>query len=456
MEKYKDILETEKELREFVSFFLDLIRKKFFPFSAMVIANYNFGINLSVRFGKLENVEFQKNKNFSVVLFHNNRKGFSSSNDFSLPKIENIIKKAINFSMYTRKDVNFKLPDKKFLEINGINDLEIFFPYEKRIENTIEIIKSAESFALNSDKRIINTEGSSFASNTNISVIGNSYGIINSYKSTVHSISIGVLASDKNNNKNMEREHSYTIARDFRDLESPIEIGNKAAKKAISRLGAKKISTMKTCIIFSSDVASSLFSHFAQGITGVNIYKNNSFLYNKLNKLVFPNWLNIVDNPHLKKGLFSRPFDEEGVKTNILEVVKSGVLKTWLLDCYSSRRLGLKTTGHSGGIHNFIVTTENTSSFITFKEMLSEVSFGILVTELMGDGVNLINGDYSRGAFGFLIENGDIKYPVKEITISGNLNNIWKNILYIGNDINHKKNIQCGSILISEMQVSGL
>ncbi|XRX43169.1 MAG: metalloprotease PmbA [Buchnera aphidicola (Tetraneura sorini)] len=455
MGKYKDILETEKRLREFVLFSLNLIKKKFSSFSAMVVANYNFGINLSVRWGKLENIEFQKNKNFSVIIFYNHRKGIASSNDFSLFKVKKIIQKAVDFSIYTRKDHNFSLPEKKFLEVFD-DDLKIFFPCKNKIENNIEIVTNIENIALNSDRRIINTEGSSLLSNTNINVIGNSYGIINSYKNTVHSISVGVLAASKKNNKNMEREYAYTIARDFQDLESPIKIGKKVAKKAVFRLGAKKISSMKACIIFSSDVSSSLFSYFVQGITGSNIYKKNSFLCDKLNKLIFPNWLNIVDDPHVKKGLFSRPFDGEGVRTKILKVVESGILKTWLLDCYSSRRLGLNTTGHSGGIHNLIISTENKNSLLTFKEMLSEVRFGILVTELMGDGVNLINGDYSRGAFGFLVEYGKIKYPVKEITISGNLNEIWKNIVYLGKDIDYKKNIQCGSIFVSEMQISGL
>jgi PmbA protein len=258
-----------------------------------------------------------------------------------------------------------------------------------------------------------------------------------------------MVAQDKNS---MQRDFDYSISRKINNLENSETLGKKTAKRVVSRLGSKKIQTMKSSVIFSAEISHVFFSHLVNAISGDNVYQKSTFLINNLKTKIFPDWLNIKENPHLKTGLGSKPFDNEGVSTNPRYIIQNGILQTWLLNSYNARKLQLESTGNCGGIYNWLVSNNN----ISFKELLKKMNQGILITELMGQGVDIVTGNYSRGAVGFWVENGSIAYPVNEITISGNLKRMWSNILNISTDTDTRNNIQCGSILLSEMQISGI
>lgn len=327
-------------------------------------------------------------------------------------------------------------------------DLDLFHPSEFDVKNAINSASIAERESFKFDKRIINSEGSCFSNHVTINVFGNSLGMLEKYKSTRYSNYNCVIAKDNNA---MQRDFSYSTSRKLDELEKADILGQKTAKKAISKLGSKKINTIKCPVIFFKRNVFYFFSHLILAISGDSVYRKSTFLLHDLKKLIFPEWLNIQENPHIKTGLGSKPFDSEGVLTSIKSIIKNGILETWLLNTYNARRLGLKSTGNSGGISNWLVSNKN----ISFKELLKIMNTGLLITELMGQGVDIVTGNYSRGAIGFWIENGKVKYPVNEITISGNLRNMWTNIISISNDTNIYSNIQCGSTLLSEIQVSG-
>ena len=306
----------------------------------------------------------------------------------------------------------------------------------------------AEQAALKADKRISNTEGGSFNSHYGIKVFGNSHGMLQGYCSTRHSLSSCVIAEE---NGDMERDYAYTIGRALGDLQSPEWVGKECAERTLSRLSPRKLSTMKAPVIFANEVATGLFGHLVGAIAGGSVYRKSTFLLDSLGKQILPEWLTIEEHPHLLKGLASTPFDSEGVRTERRDIIKDGVLTQWLLTNYSARKLGLKSTGHAGGIHNWRINGRG----LSFAKLLKEMGTGLVVTELMGQGVSGVTGDYSRGASGFWVENGEIQYPVSEITIAGNLKDMWRNIVTIGDDIETRSNIQCGSVLLPEMKIAG-
>ncbi|HGL4164083.1 TPA: metalloprotease PmbA, partial [Citrobacter koseri] len=288
----------------------------------------------------------------------------------------------------------------------------------------------------------------SFNSHYGIKVFGNSHGMLQGYCSTRHSLSSCVIAEEKGD---MERDYAYTIGRALGDLQTPEWVGAECARRTLSRLAPRKLSTMKAPVIFANEVATGLFGHLVGAIAGGSVYRKSTFLLDSLGKQILPEWLTIEEHPHLLKGLASSPFDSEGVRTERRDIVKDGVLTQWLLTNYSARKLGLKSTGHAGGIHNWRIAGQG----LSFEQLLKEMGTGLVVTELMGQGVSGITGDYSRGAAGFWVENGEIQYPVSEITIAGNLKEMWRNIVTVGNDIETRSNIQCGSVLLPEMKIAG-
>ena len=269
--------------------------------------------------------------------------------------------------------------------------------------------------------------------------------MLQGYCSTRHSLSSCVIAEE---NGDMERDYAYTIGRAMSDLQTPEWVGADCARRTLSRLSPRKLSTMKAPVIFANEVATGLFGHLVGAIAGGAVYRKSTFLLDSLGKQILPDWLTIEEHPHLLKGLASTPFDSEGVRTERRDIVKDGILTQWLLTSYSARKLGLKSTGHAGGIHNWRIAGQG----LSFEQMLKEMGTGLVVTELMGQGVSAITGDYSRGAAGFWVENGEIQYPVSEITIAGNLKDMWRNIVTVGNDIETRSNIQCGSVLLPEMK----
>ncbi|WP_348666609.1 metalloprotease PmbA [Arsenophonus symbiont of Ornithomya chloropus] len=440
------VLLQRKELEEKVLYALSIAKKK--CDAAEVVINTNKGIRVSTRFGKTENIEFNSDHIFYITVYYKKCKGVASSTNLDPKIIQHTVQSAINIAKYTSEDPFVGLPDIDLLAYKVI-DLKLFYPFEINLQKAIQLASEAEISALKTDKRIKNTEGGHFNSHYGIKVFGNTAEMLQSYCLSQHSISSCVIAQENNS---MERDNSYTVARRLEDLQSPQWVGCNAANRALSRLYPKKLSTMKTAVIFIAEVATGLFYHLVNPISGYNIYRKSSFLLHDLGKQIFPSWLTIQEKPHLIGGLASSPFDDEGVKTNECNIVDQGILQTWLLNSYSGRKLGLKTTGHASGIHNWCITHQE----LDFDALLKEMWRGLIITELMGQGISLMNGNYSRGACGFWVENGVIKYPVSEITIVGNLRDMWANIVMIANDIETRGNIQCGSVLLSEICISGL
>lgn len=423
------------------------LSKKIANCSIEVFVKKTIGININVRNSIIENIDFHSDGALFITVYNKFSKGSVSSRDFSSESIKKMLEIALHISKNSSSDFFLGLPDIQLLCFNA-PDLDLFYPSELNIKNGINFASIVEKEAFKFDKRIVNSEGSFFSNHITINVFGNSLGMVEKYKSTLYSAYNCMIVKENNS---MQRDFYYSTSRRIEDLEKPEILGKKTAQRVIARLGSRKINTMKASIIFSREISSNFFSYLVSAINGGNVYRQSTFLLNYLQKKIFPNWLNIIENPHIQKGLGSKPFDNEGVRTIQKYIIENGILKTWLLDTYYARALGLISTGNSGGIYNWLVSHQN----ISFQNLLENMKTGLLVTELMGQGVDIVSGNYSQGAIGFWVENGKIQYPVNEITISGNLKNMWHDILSISNDIDTRHKIQCGSILISEMQISG-
>jgi PmbA protein len=439
------VAQQRQTLEQAVSLALELAAKH--SDGAEVAVSKTTGIGVSTRFGEVENVEFNSDGALGITVYHQNRKGSASSTDLSHDAITRTVQAALDIARYTSQDPCAGVADKELLAFDA-PDLDLFHPTEIDAERAIELAARAENASLSVDKRITNTEGGSFNSHYGVKVFGNSHGMLQSYCSTRHSLSSCVIAEE---NGDMERDYAYTIGRAIEDLESPEWVGAECARRTLSRLSPRKLSTMKAPVIFASEVATGLFGHLVGAIAGGSVYRKSTFLLDALGQQIFPDWLTIEEHPHLLKGLASTPFDSEGVRTERRDIIKDGVLQQWLLTNYSARKLGLKSTGHAGGIHNWRIAGRG----LDFAGMLKQMGTGLVVTELMGQGVSGMTGDYSRGAAGFWVENGEIQYPVSEITIAGNLKDMWREIVTVGNDIETRSNIQCGSVLLPEMKIAG-
>lgn len=439
------VAQQRKALEEAVTTALDLAAGK--SDAAEVSVSKTTGIGVTTRYGEAENVEFNSDGALSITLYHNNRKGSASSTDLSPQAIARTVQAAVDIACYTSPDPFAGIADKALLAFDA-PDLDLFHPAEVTAEQAIELAARAEQTALQADKRITNTEGGSFNSHYGIKVFGNSHGMLQSYCSTRHSLSSCVIAEE---NGDMERNYAYTVSRELNGLQSAEWVGNECARRTLSRLAPRKLSTMKAPVIFASEVATGLFGHLIGAISGGAVYRKSTFLLDALGKPVFPQWLTIEEHPHRQKGLASAPFDNEGVRTERCEIIKEGILTQWLLNTYAARKLALKSNGHAGGIHNWHINGRG----LSFAQLVKEMGRGLIVTELMGQGVSNVTGDYSRGASGFWVENGEIQYPVSEITIAGNLREMWQNIVTIGDDIETRSNIQCGSVLLPEMHIAG-
>ncbi len=407
------------------------------------------GLSVGTRMGEVENVEFTNDGALGITVYQQGRKGSASTADLSEAALNQAVQAAVNIAKYTSVDECSGLADQDRLAMQPL-DLDLYHPKEMSTEQAIEIAKECEQSALTVDERICNSDGASLDSFVGFKVYGNTHGQLVGYPSSRHSLSCVMIASDNNQ---MQRDYAYTVNRDFDLLESATQVGLNASREVISRLNPQKLSTGKVPVLFRADIANTLWGHFIAGISGGNLYRKSSFLLDRLGAEIFPDFLNISERPHLTKALASSAFDSEGVLTQDREIISDGILQTYLLTSYSARKLGLATTGHAGGIHNWLVTARDNQC--DFDGMLKTLGTGLLVTELMGQGVNIVNGDYSRGAAGFWVENGEISYPVSEITIAGNLTQMFKGIVALGSDTDMRGSIRTGSILIDEMQVAG-
>ena len=436
----------EQELRQAVSFAVELATKS--GASAEVAVTKVSGLSVSTRLQEIENVEFTNDGALGISVYMGQQKGNASTSDLSEGAIRNAVEAALAIAKYTSPDECTGLADKDLMAFEA-PDLELYHAADVNVDKATELALQAEKAALEADGRIINSNGASFNSHTGVKVYGNSHGMLQSYLSSRYSLSCSVIGGVEDA---LENDYEYTISREFDKLQSPIWVGENCAKKVVSRLNPQKLSTREVPVIFLNDVATGLISHFAAAISGGSLYRKSSFLLDHLGKQVLPDWFNISERPHLLRCLASTPFDSEGVRTQDREIVEGGILQTYLVTSYSGKKLGMPSTGHAGGIHNWLVKP-NLAGGLT--ALLRQMGTGLLVTDVMGQGVNIVTGDYSRGASGFWVENGEIQYPVAEITIAGQLQDMLKNMVAVADDIEHRSNIQTGSILLDKMKISG-
>ncbi|MGY6772608.1 metalloprotease PmbA [Gallibacterium sp. ZY190522] len=444
--KKQDIEQQQTVLKEAVAYALSLAEKA--GADAEVGVTKVSGLSVSTRLSEIENLEFNNDGAMGISVYIGNKKGNASTSDLSEQAIKRTVESALSIAKYTSEDPSAGLAPKELMEFNP-PDLQLYHPANISVDQAVALALETEKIALNYDKRIINSEGGSFNSSEGIRVYGNTYGVLNSYPSSRYSLSCSVIASE---NDHLERDYEYTISRKFNELATASWVGEHCAQKTLSRLNPQKLSTLNVPVVFLNDVATGVIGHLASAISGGALYRKSSFLLDKLGEKILPDWFEIIERPHLLSQLASTPFDSEGVKTRDHNIIVDGVLQTYLLTSYSAKKLGMQTTGHAGGIHNWLVKANSEGGL---EALLKQMGTGVLVTELMGQGVNLVSGDYSRGASGFWVENGEIKFPVSEITIAGSLPQMFKQIVAVGDDVELRSNIRTGSILIEQMKISG-
>ncbi|GAA5194480.1 metalloprotease PmbA [Ferrimonas gelatinilytica] len=415
--------------------------------SAEVAIQKQQGLSVSTRMGEVETVEFNKDGALGISVYLDGRKGNASTSDLSAPAIQAAVQAAATIAHQTTADSHNGLADAGLMPTQ-LPDLDLYHPEAFDPHQAVELAARAERAALASDPRIVNSDGASFNSHEGLKVYGNSHGFIASYPSSRHSLSAVVIGQDQHG---MERDYDYGVARRFADLPEPEAIGHQAGVDTAARLGARKIDTCTVPVLFNAAQSVGLIGHLIGAISGASLYRNASFLKDSLDSEIFPRWFQISERPHLPGALASSPFDGEGVATRDREIVQDGVLKSYLLTAYSARRLGLANTGHAGGIYNWQLSRNGGD----LAAMLRQLGTGLYVTELMGQGVNGVTGDYSRGAAGFWVENGEIQYPVHEITIAGNLKTMYRDMVAMGSDIDPRHSIAAGPILLESMKIAG-
>lgn len=405
------------------------------------------GHAVSVRQGEIETIEYNRDKGLSVTVYLGQRRGNASTSDFSRQAVHDTVDAALNIARFTAEDDCAGLPDTDQLAFE-YQDLDLYHPWGINVDQAVELARECEQAAFAADKRIVNSEGASVNANQGSFVQANSRGFSGGYSSSRHSVSCSVIAGKGNG---MQRDYWYSVARNAAEILKVEEIGRIAAERTVRRLKARRLSTMQCPVLFEAPVAASLFGHFVQAVSGGALYRKSSFLSDSLDQPVFSNIVRIEDVPDIVRGLASSPFDNEGVRTRRRTIVEDGVLQGYFLSSYSARKLGMQTTGNAGGTHNLIIRPGEQD----FAGLLRTMQRGLVVTELLGHGVNTVTGDYSRGAAGFWVEHGEIQYPVQEITIAGNLKDMFRNIIAVGNDVLVQGSRQCGSILVEGMTVAG-
>ncbi|AVF75557.1 MULTISPECIES: metalloprotease PmbA [Vibrio] len=446
MDIKQQVAEQRTELEQAVARALKLASAK--SDAAEVAITKSTGLSVSTRMGEVENVEFNSDGALGITVYRGQRKGSASTSDLSEAAIEQTVIAALDIAHYTSEDP-FAGPAAKEYMVQEIPELDLFHPDAPDPDYAANVAIAAEKEALSYNNAIKQSDGASYDSHYGVKVYGNSHGLLASYASSRHSTSCCVIGVGQNGE--MERDYSYTVARHRDDLWTPETVGRKAAENTVNRLDAQRLKTGQYPIMFAADVATGLIGHLVMAISGGNLYRKSSFLLDHLGKQVLPEWFNISERPHVLRGLASSPFDSEGVYTQDREIITDGVLATYLLTSYAARKMKMTPTGHAGGIHNWYVKSTGQN----FEQMLKELGTGLLVTEVMGQGVNVVTGDYSRGAAGFWVENGEIQYPVSEITIAGNLKDMFTKIVAVGSDIETRSQIQTGSILLDTMKVAG-
>lgn len=405
------------------------------------------GIAVSSRMREVETVEFTNDGGLGISVYCGKRKGSASTADLSPQALKLTVEKALQIARHTSEDPCAGLADKELMAFD-YPQLDLYHPEELDTDAAIQAAIAAESAALDYDPRIVNSDGASYNANLGCRVYGNTHGMLAGYPSSRYNLSCVVIGQQDDD---MQRDYSYTISRKAHELVAPEQIGREAAALTLSRLGSQKIRTGRMPVIFHRDIAAGLFGHLVSAISGGSLYRQSSFLLDHLGQQILPSWFEIQERPHLAGELASSPFDSEGVRTEDMTIVSGGVLNHYLLTSYSARKLGMQSNGHAGGIHNWQVKNTGEDD----AQMLAKLGTGVLITELMGQGVNIVTGDYSRGAAGYWVENGQIQYPVSEITIAGNLKDMLANIVAIGAVTEKRGSVHTGSILLDDMQIAG-
>lgn len=405
------------------------------------------GLSVDSRLGEVETVEFNQDGSLGITIYRGQSKGAAATADLNPDAVRAAVTKANEIARFTSQDPAAGLADAELMG-HDYPDLELYFDANMEPDYAISQAKACELAALDKDPRIINSDGANYSSHAGFRVYGNSHGFTGSYMSSRQSLSCVLIGKE---GEVMERDYAYTLARNPSNLQSPEQVAAEAVEATVSRLGARSIDTCKVPVIFHRDVAHGLFGHLVAAISGGSLYRKSSFLLDRLNTQVLPDWLSIYEDPLIKGGLASSAFDHEGVRTQARDIISAGNLNTYLLTSYAARKLDMQTTGHAGGIHNWQVSHGDNN----LDQLCKQMGTGLLITEVMGQGVNIVTGDYSRGAAGFWVENGEVQYPVSEITIAGSLEHMLRNIVAIGNDVDPRHGIQTGSILLEQMSVAG-
>jgi len=405
------------------------------------------GLSVTCRLGAVETIEHHRDQGLGITVFFGQQKGSASLTDLTDDSIKDGVKAACSIARFSGEDRFSGLPDSDRLATQ-FPDLDVCHPWELSADQAITLALDCETVARELDPLITNSEGATVNSHQGISVLGNSLGFLNGYESTRHSLSCSVIGQQGDD---MQRDYWYSVARNANDLESSRRVGAMAAERVVRRLGAQSLSSRQCPVLYAPEVAASLLGHFVGAISGGSLYRKSSFLLDALETQVFPEFIRIHEQPFLPKALGSSAYDGEGVAASAHDIVTDGILASYVLGSYSARKLGMESTGNAGGVHNLTIEHGDQDQ----QGLLATMDTGLLVTELIGQGVNQVTGDYSRGAAGFWVEGGVIQYPVEEITIAGNLKDMYQNIVAVGNDVDLRRNTRTGSILVAQMTVAG-
>jgi PmbA protein len=438
--------DNEKRLREVVELALQE-SKRLGASQCEAAVNVSQGLSVTVRLGEVETIEHTRDKGLGLTVYFGQRTGSASTTDFSLRSVCETVRAAATIAKYTAEDDCSGLADPDRLATR-FPELDLHHPWDLTPDRAIEIATRCEDAAREFDKRITNSEGASLSSFEGMELYANSHGFLGKSQGTRHSTSVSVIAEDASG---MQRDYWYSASRYPDRLQAPEHVGTVAAQRAVKRLQGQKLSTRTCPVLFEAQVAGSLLSHFISAVRGTSLYRRASFLLGCLGKPVFADGVRIFEQPHLPGALGSAAYDSEGVATSARDLVKDGVLQGYVLDSYSARKLKMPTTGNAGGVHNLTIEPGPDG----FNGLIRKMGTGLLVTELIGFGINAVTGDYSRGAAGFWVEQGKVAYPVEEITIAGNLKDMFRGIVGVGNDVDVRSNVRTGSILLERLTVAG-
>ncbi len=446
-----EIKQANQEMREASEQVLKLA-KKYGASDAELSLNRGAGLSVEIHKSQVDKLEYNRDQGLSLTVYIGQHQGSATTGDLSKQAIEDTVKAACNIAKFTGEDKYTGLADAELMlsDDNNKDDLDLYHPWDLTAEQAIEITRECEAAALSFDKRIINSDGASISSYSGIGLIANTNGFTGIMPSSRHSLSCSVIGQTEGD-EGMQRDYWYSSSRLHEQLESPEVVGKKSAERTLARLNGKQISTREANVLYSPEMSRSIVGHFIGAISGGSQYRKSTYLLDCVDEKVFPDFIHLHEQPHIKQAFGSCYFDKEGVATSNRDVVVDGAVQNYIMGSYSARQLGLQSTANSGGTHN--LTLDSTGQ--SFDELLKMLGTGFYVTELIGSGVNGMTGDYSRGAAGFWVENGEIKFPVEEVTVAGNLKDMFQNIVAVGNDVDLRGGTRTGSILIEGMMVAG-